>query len=672
MPARLRLRHDAVFAKAPQGVLVRHSDGGFYVRGENTYQWLASIAPFLDGSLTREELLAGLDEDRAKMVEQLVRALSEKDVVTEVSGRSVLEDDELAEYRAQIAYIDHYADHGATRFERFRSADIRVWGDGPLARTVQDGLRLNGLRAIASMDTASPDSADLVVVCAEDGDSSRIVAALRDGETAVLPVTRWGSTVVLGPLSGAGRESDWTTAMTRMTRNDPATAAEVWRAAALPGNGRRPAALGALHTSIIGLATAYEAFRVLTAAPAPETDGAVVVFDMETGDSHQEQVLPDPRSVSLGATGVPTVKDIRLGGVATPADTDEYSATSLEDENEELKRYLQLVGEYVGVVRDFDDEDIDQSPVKISRALIGADGRASAMRGFALETLGDARRDAVQRAVLDYVAHVGPIPRAPEPDAAGTQEITASDLVLATGLGGPGSDADPAAAPVIGRALGGELVAVPAAAVYARSDLNSAGDLERSSAGEGSGPSLPDAIRQGIISAIAFEAVREAARGAACRSYPSGHVDAATVFLRESAGILRNVPELVVLPTRGTAAVVLARNPHGSAAYAVGAGVDLVSAANDALLSYLGRSLVPEGRPMSDELLLPGFDPRTIRVDSSTSTTSLPAPEASGLGLAEQLRAEGRQAVVVDTTPADVLSTGALRTVRVLLTRAGA
>lgn len=650
---------------------MRHSDGGFYVRGENTYQWLASIAPFLDGSLTRDELLAGLDEDRAGMVEQLVRALSEKDVVTEVSGRSVRADDELAEYREQIAYIDHYADHGVTRFERFRSADIGVWGDGPLARTVKDGLRLNGLRALASADTTSPGSADLVVVCADDGDPSRIVAALRDSEATVLPVTRWGSMVVLGPLSGAGRECDWTTAMTRMTRNDPATAAEVWRAAALPGNGRRPAALGALHTSIIGLATAYEAFRVLTGAPAPETDGAVVVFDTATGDSHQEQVLPDPRSVSLGATGVPTVEGIRLGGVATPTDADKSSTTSLEDENEELKRYLQLVGEYAGVVRDFDDEDIDQSPVKISRALIGADGRASAMRGFALETLGDARRDAVQRAVLDYVAHVGPIPRAPEADAAGIQEFAAPDLMLATGLGELGSDAG-STAPVTGRTLGGELVAVPAAAVYARSDLNSAGDLERSSAGEGSGPSLPDAIRQGVVSALAFEAVREAARGAVCRSYPSGHVDAATAFLRESAGILRNVPELVVLPTRGTAAVVLARNPHGSAAYAVGAGVDLVSAANDALLSYLGRSLVPEGRPMSDELLLPGFDPRTIRVDPSTSTTPLPAPEASGLGLAEQLRAEGRQAVIVDTTPADVLSTRALRTVRVLLTRAGA
>lgn len=66
--SRLRLRHDLVFAQVPGGALVRHSDGGFVLRGQTTYRWLTSLAPFLDGSRTAAELVDGLDDPRSKRV----------------------------------------------------------------------------------------------------------------------------------------------------------------------------------------------------------------------------------------------------------------------------------------------------------------------------------------------------------------------------------------------------------------------------------------------------------------------------------------------------------------------------------------------------------------------------------------------------------------------------
>ena len=125
---RLRIRHDVVFAKTGDGVLIRHSGGGFLLRGNSIYEWLTALSPFLDGTRSENELVSDLDESKAGMIHNLLDALRERNVVSEVSGRVIGDDDSLAPFRSQIAYIDHYVGHGVRRFERFRSARIRVDG----------------------------------------------------------------------------------------------------------------------------------------------------------------------------------------------------------------------------------------------------------------------------------------------------------------------------------------------------------------------------------------------------------------------------------------------------------------------------------------------------------------------------------------------------------------
>ena len=147
---RLRIRHDVVFAKTGDGVLIRHSDGGFLLRGNSIYEWLTILSPYLDGSRSENELVSDLDESKAGMIHNLLDALRERNVVSEVSGRVIGDDDSLAPFRSQIAYIDHYVGDGVRRFERFRSARIRVDGQDSVSDSIRKGLLLNGLSSTSA------------------------------------------------------------------------------------------------------------------------------------------------------------------------------------------------------------------------------------------------------------------------------------------------------------------------------------------------------------------------------------------------------------------------------------------------------------------------------------------------------------------------------------------
>ena len=73
---RPRLRHDVVFAESPDGVLLRHSDHGFLLKGRSAYRLVSSLSPYLTGEHTVAELCAGLGRPQADMVTATVRTNS--------------------------------------------------------------------------------------------------------------------------------------------------------------------------------------------------------------------------------------------------------------------------------------------------------------------------------------------------------------------------------------------------------------------------------------------------------------------------------------------------------------------------------------------------------------------------------------------------------------------
>jgi len=652
---RMRLRHDLVFAEVPTGTLIRHSDGGFVLRGKSIYQWITTLAPFLDGTKTRDELVAGLDDGRTTMVNKLLDVLADKKALSIVTGPSVDDSHEFADFRQQIGFVEHYAENGVERFAAFRNAVVKVIGDDAVADSVREGLSLNGLKRVTDSDEPAVDG-EIIVVSATEGDVHRILDALRDTSATVLPVVRVGEKVMVGPLTGPGRTGDWNTAMSRLTRNDSTgEVARLWQSAAAPDQALRPSRLRAAHSSLIGMMAAFEVFREITRAPKAETEGAVIFMDLKTGDAAREEVLIDPRDTGERSTVPPKDFADELDAEPQPEEPAAVEEHDHDHEHEDLLRVMLLAGENVGIITGFEDEEIDQAPIKIGRCTIhpGSPDAAPAL-GFAYETSGHARRRATENAILEYVRTLGPLPAT---DTNASRRISAADLAIATGLG----EDDDRGGWIAGRSLDGDIVEVPAAAVHARSTVNDAGVFEHTSAGEGAGEDLTGAIRAGIRSALAYEGVQGLARGENLPEVTLSDLDDTVRYLTRSATLLGHELDVHLLPAAAPTVSVFAVI-RGTSDYAVGTGGDVSAATVDALVNLIGRTLTT-GQAGPDQLLIPGLDSRAARVTAGDSSAVEEPP------LAAALRSIGREAVVVETTPADVLASGAARTVRVLLTR---
>lgn len=640
---RIRLRHDLVFAQVPGGALVRHSDGGFVLRGSSTYQWLATLAPFLDGSRSASELTHGLDETRSKMVDDLLSVLHDKNAVVELLGEPADPEGPLADFRPQIAYLDHYGGDGVAGFMRFRTAHVTVEGQGTVAELVRRNLLRNGLQRIAAPDErAEDDVAALRIVVDATGEYTTIGAAVVDGVTPVYPVTRVADRMILGPVTGDSHTAGWMTAMSRLASNDETgDHAQVWRALADPSFARAAKPLSDVHAGLVGTIVAYDAFRYLTGALPAEADGAVVILDLVTSDTTREEILPRPRGAKLRA---PAFEEIAgWSQVRDRADRER------DADPEELQRYLKLVGEHAGVVSAFTDEEIDQSPVKIARAVThNRSGARHEVLGFSLDNLGDARRRAMESAVLDYVSDVGP---GEDRFHAHGRRIESARIGHWAGLSHADAEADQV---VPGTTLDSERVLVPAAAVFARHDVNALGVFERTSAGEGAGRSLAEAVAQGLLSAWAYRAVHALARGGIVHEIDLAALAPSSRYLLGAAESSGLAPTMHELPAAGGAVTVLARDRRGAGA-AVGSGWTVDAAVRDAMLRLIGRAAVPEGAPGADQLLIPDLDL------SALSTAEAPA-RAPGAHVPPP-----GETVIVDTTTEDVRSTSALFTVRVLL-----
>jgi len=674
---RLRIRHDVVFAKTGDGVLIRHSGGGFLLRGNSIYEWLTALSPFLDGTRSENELVSDLDESKAGMIHNLLDALRERNVVSEVSGRVIGDDDSLAPFRSQIAYIDHYVGHGVRRFERFRSARIRVDGQDSVSDSIRKGLLLNGLESLVEQDDGVPDSElDLRIVCALDGDAAHVAAATKSvTATPLLPVVRWGDVVVIGPLCGPDEGDEWTTSMTRLTRNgNPMDGIAFWRSVVTgrPAMGTLP--FSPAHASMVGLMVAYEAFKALTGALSPETEHGVLCFDLATGDTSLDKILPDPFTGGVRPGLLAADLDLTepepepVSQEKQPSQATTGPGDGILDDNrtpverETMAKYFSLIGPHAGIVTNFDDEHIEQSPVKVSTALVSTDKGIRSVRGYAVDTLGDARKDAVERGVLEYAAALGPVPRETQVEG---RVISADRVTTWTGLVND-DGAESHGGWVGGRTLGGETVLVPAAAVYARSTQNAAGMFEHTGAREGAGVTPEAAVIAGLRSAWEYAALQAALRTGEVHSLAPSSVEPTAMYLEEAASILKLEYERLLLPQVGPEPVVVIRESTGPE-FAIASAPTVDSALAVALLRLLGRRQQPEGVASHDQLLVKDLDPRAL-VPMAPSDRDEVLSHFSGDWLGAGVAA-GFETVLVDITPPDVASANALTAVRVLLTR---
>ncbi|NEB54225.1 transcriptional activator protein, partial [Streptomyces griseus] len=198
---------------------------------------------------------------------------------------------------------------------------------------------------------------------------------------------------------------------------DPGTAAELWSeaAGAVPAAG---AALSGPVAAMVGNLVGYEVFRLATGALPAETAGRLLVQDLESLDVMAEPVQPHPRCArcTLLAAGEPAGESAAEpaalpGPLALPVTATVETARDAEELVEELNRIsTALVRPYTGIFRRYDDEELTQTPLKLSRVEVAlGGGRSRRIAAFDVHHLAGARTRALYAAAEAYVEHVVPL-----------------------------------------------------------------------------------------------------------------------------------------------------------------------------------------------------------------------------------------------------------------------
>ncbi|WP_236244760.1 TOMM precursor leader peptide-binding protein [Streptomyces sp. CC210A] len=700
---RPRIRRDVLFTETPGGVLFHNADGGFHLTGRTAYRFASLLVPHLAGQHTLGDICEGFGPPQRALAAELVKTLYERDFARDVPAADTAEpaaDGPARRFAAQTAYIDHYADGAPARFTRFRDTRVAVLGDDDTARWCALGLVRNGCARIA-VTTAFPDVAreaaeldadgcpvhvddlapdadwpdlaayDVVIATGPDAAATtrRLLAAgVPEGRT-LIPSWGFGGHHVTGPLTTAASTGCWTCAVLRLGGNtDAGAAAELWATVA---GGVAPPADRALPAGPVAAMTgnllAYEVFRLTTGALPPETRQQILLQDLESLDVVAEPVRPHPRCrrcAALTATAGAPLPD----GLALPATPTVETARDAEALVDGLNQTSgALVRPYTGTFRRYADEEITQTPLKVSRVevALGAGVRRT-LAAFDVHHLAGARTRALHAAAETYVEHVVP-PRTGTPDADGAPAVGPDRLATGGGTGAPVTSWTAATS-----LLTKEPVRVPTAAVRPFGEHNRARLHLATRAGTGAGATPEEAAGRGLLSALAHDALLRAVRGTADVRPLTADGDGAgpeLVFLLKSAGTLGADVDLLDLgeSPRTTAHVVLARSADGR--WAVGAGLSRAAAAGAALRDLLGQVQLAAEDPTTPvdlgDPLMGDLAPGTVAATGAplaadTAPTDFPT-------VLERLRAAGRDVLHVPTTPAD-LPPGGISTAYVLLT----
>jgi bacteriocin biosynthesis cyclodehydratase domain-containing protein len=548
------------------------------------------------------------------------------------------------------------------------------------------------------------------VVVAPGRDAARRTARLLDegvpAGRALLPAWGFGGRLVTGPLMRTGSEGCWMCAVLRLGANgDAAAAAEVWSGLGpvAPLDTPGPRLSGPL-AAMVGNLLAFEVFRVATGALPAETEGRLVVQDLGSLDVVTERLLPHPRCpYCAGATTTATspldasaameataVRATTLGeeAVVTEADLAEpdrvlepaavLEETARTEALQALESFEPLLGSHAGVFRGFEDEEFEQSPLKVSSVAVGlGPGRTRRIAAFDLHHVAGARQSALLRAAEVYADHVVPQPGTRREAAAGWPVIGPEALDVTSGLAF--SHGQVRAWAPARSLLGGGTVLVPGAALRPFGADNHDRLVERSAAGTGAGRTLGQAVARGLTTALSYQALRQAVRGTVpvFRHAPEGLDDVAELrFLLRSAAHLGLEPELLELGEPGDRPmpVLVARcaDPSGEQPlWAVSASPDRHQAAVRALRDLLGAAqLRRAGAAQVDtgDPLLADLDPAALAVTPGVPPVPrrIPEPATPFTETLARIRKAGQDVLVAPVAAPD-LAVGGVRVARVLL-----
>lgn len=314
MGRRLRLVRQVRFAPTADGAAVLGPSGTLTLRGAFVHAWLEQLRPLLDGVQDVDPALDRLPARHRAVGLRLLDALQQQGFVREPGDELPhgLDDDELRRHAHEIAYIGHWLDSPERRFERYRTAQVLLLGDGPLRAATEHALLACGLRQVGALEArpryeelhAAARRADAVVY-AGDGTTSESASAVAAAEQACQDrplfraLTRHGDCWLLAHR-GSPR---WAEVRHRAATGPAPDGAQL--------GARQP---GAAAAALVGGRLALSVFRLLTGVPdeSAADEGAAdegpvrecLRIGFGTLAAHRHRVLATPdRSPLRGAAG---------------------------------------------------------------------------------------------------------------------------------------------------------------------------------------------------------------------------------------------------------------------------------------------------------------------------------------------------------------------------------
>lgn len=698
LEVRPKLRHDVVFLDAPAGAYLRGPDTAFLIKGRSAFRWLTSLSPYLTGEHTLAQLTATLDQAQRQTVLTLVRALLARGFAKDAGDRTEVAEPVARRFAPQIEFVDHFTDDPTSRFLRFHQARVALVGGGATLLAAASGLlrngclqldlhpddepsryaealrpevatlRADGLAAEVRVHEGpvDPTGVDAVVHCTDRTGLPRLAelarACHRDGPLLV-PVLIDDERALVGPTVEPGRTPCWLCAQLRLTAGAPAAeAADFWRHLAVGAGPDVPAPLPEVTARMLGNAAAFDLFRVLTGALAPDTGDSVLLLDRSTLESTRERVLPHPACPVCRAVDVPSS--------TRPADS----------EDETYQRAQALVSPNAGVFTRFVDDPLEQAPLKTARLRLPGRRGPREITAFDVHTVMSARLAAYRVAVREHAAryadpYAGVLATAGQLRERGEHPVPWTELHTASGAvnDDPRRPVRWLPATVLG---GTETVWVPAASALPTSAANGAGLAERTTAGAAAADSLDGVIDQGLADALAYHALTGALRGVGGLTVVAEEdlvADDDTAFVVKAAHRFGRHLAVYALTGAAPAHAVLAvtEAPDGRD-WCLAGGFDPAATRLAAVRDLVGRIQVRHFEGTDTDLgdpVLADLDPATL-TGGATSEGGTAGPTDRAAVLAALAQA-GASALLVETTTRDVLATGAFRSGVVLLRHHG-
>jgi len=157
---RFAMKADAFYVRHDDGVWLRNNLGSFTIRGDGSYQLIASLFGRLDGRRSMAQICADLPGPARRSVSRLVETLERNGFVKQLHHAPEDPPDWMRErYPTHLAFLDHHGDRPVSRMHAVRAQPVACVGAGVALRAVVGALAEFGIARLTILAPAAETDA---------------------------------------------------------------------------------------------------------------------------------------------------------------------------------------------------------------------------------------------------------------------------------------------------------------------------------------------------------------------------------------------------------------------------------------------------------------------------------------------------------------------------------